>query len=81
QLTVKGFSLGPNQDANHFIKVGGVKITNYDSWKFIPGGSAILAKFKIPEAVNTNYWFSETVQVAAYNHGVESNKRPLEVNP
>ena len=80
-LTVNGFQFGPNQDADHYIKLGATRITSYDKWGIKPGGSMVEVEFEVPKSVNENAFFSKTVDVVAVNHGVESNKRPLKVHP
>lgn len=80
-IKLRGYQLGQTQDANHYVTMGGVKITDYQRWEQPKSASSVRVEFKVPEAVNTNYYFSKDVELAAVNHGHESNKKTINVDP
>lgn len=80
-MTFTGYQLGENQDADHYVTMGGVKITDYKRWKMSKSSSWVDVEFKIPEAVNTNSFFSKDVELVSVNHGHQSNKKIINVDP
>jgi len=79
-LSISGFQLSANQDAEHFIEMGGQSIANYDQWEQPAGGSSVEVKFKVPAAV-LPAGMAADVPVVAVNHGIRSNTAAVRVEP
>ena len=80
-IKLNGYQFGQSADADHYVKMDGIKISSYKRWKQPKGGSSVRVEFKVPKAVNTNYFFSKDVEMAVVNHGHESNKKTINVDP
>jgi hypothetical protein len=75
-FTVKGMLLGPKNDANHYIEMGGVRITSYDKWEQPPGEkSSTVVEFKVPETMVRPGGGDKKVAVVAVNHGFKSEPK------
>jgi hypothetical protein len=80
-IKLRGYQLGQTQDADHYVTMGGVRITDYQRWEQPKSASSVRVEFKVPAAVNTNYYFSKDVELVTVNHGHESNKKTINVDP
>ena len=80
-IKLRGYQLGQNQDADHYVTMDGIKITDYQRWEQPKSASSVRVEFTVPEAVNTNAWFAKDVELVTVNHGHESNKKTINVDP
>lgn len=80
-MTLRGFQFGLTQDADHYVEMGGVKITSYSKWDFDRSSSNVHVAFVVPQAVNTNSFFSEDVAMYVVSHGHKSNVKTVNVDP
>lgn len=77
-VDVSGFGLGPVQDADHYLELGGDKITSYNSWAQTTD-SDIAASFDIPASAGPSF-ISHDLDLVAVNNGVRSNVKTVEVS-
>lgn len=80
-MSLRGFQFGLTQDSDHHIEMGGVDIASYDRWEFDRSASWVNVEFEVPEAVNTNFFWSKDVDLVAVNHGTRSNIKTINVDP
>ena len=80
-LEIKGYQFGQKQDADHYVRMGGTKITDYKRWEQPKGASSVRVEFEVPKSVNDNVFFSKDVETAVVNHGHDSNKKTINVDP
>jgi hypothetical protein len=79
-VTVRGMAIGQKQDANHYLQIGRVKITDYDEWQQGTGPrSDIVVKFKVPETMIRPGGGEKNFDIVAVNHGVRSNAKTVSV--
>ncbi len=80
-LTIKGMLLGPTNDANHYIEMGGVKIASYDKWEQPPDEhSEVVVQFKVPATMLPPGAVERKVGVVAVNHGFRSEPKTVKVH-
>lgn len=80
-LKLQGYQFGQKQDADHYVRMGGTKITDYKRWEQPKGASSVGVEFEVPKSVNDNVFFSKDVETAVVNHGHDSNKKTINVDP
>ena len=80
-LKIQGYQFGQKQDAVHYVKMGGVDISSYKRWEQPKGASSVHVEFEVPKSVNSDPALSKRVETAVINHGVESNKSTIKVDP
>jgi hypothetical protein len=80
-LKLQGYQFGQKQDADHYVRMGSTNITNYKRWEQPKGASSVHVEFEVPKSVNDNYFFSKDAETAVVNHGHDSNKKTINVDP
>lgn len=80
-LKLRGYQFGQKQDADHYVRMGSTKITDYKRWEQPKGASSVRVEFEVPKSVNDNLFFSKDVETAVVNHGHDSNKKTINVDP
>jgi hypothetical protein len=79
-LKLQGYQFGQKQDADHYVRMGGTRITDYKHWEQPKGASSVRVEFEVPKSVNDNYFLSRDVETAVVNHGHDSNKKTINVD-
>ena len=80
-LKLRGYQFGQKQDADHYVRMGGTRITDYKRWEQPKGASSVRVEFEVPKPVNDNYFLSKDAETAVVNHGHDSNKKTINVDP
>lgn len=79
--TITGMQLGPRNDANHYILMGGAKIGTYARWEQAAGERAnIVVEFKVPETLLRPGTVERKVGIVAVNHGFKSDAKIVTVH-
>jgi len=80
-LKLWGYQFGQKQDADHYVRMGSTQITNYKRWEQPKAASSVQVEFEVPKSVNDNYFLSKDVETVVVNHGNDSNKKKINVDP